>query len=156
DLDQKFCRKCGFNLAPVGTLMLADGDHREEPKLDKGGRDQQIMRRMVSWMMWGMLILLIGIVLTVVNKQLKVDALLGLIGTLLMLGGVSVATYGVLDALRCGALKEQKPKATSLPIEAETGPVSATRQLEGHAPIPIASVTERTTDLIGVDSKQRS
>ena len=34
-------------------------------------RDKLLMRRMVSWMMWGVLILLIGVVLSVVNKELN-------------------------------------------------------------------------------------
>src|SRR5436190_10247827 len=95
DLDQKFCRKCGFNLAPISKLVLA-GSGDDELKLDKVERDNLLMRRMVSWVMRGFLVMLIGVVITVVNKQLKLDQLVGLIGTFLIIGGVSVVMLGVL------------------------------------------------------------
>src|SRR5215471_14457549 len=104
DLEQKFCRRCGFNLEPVGKLIVTHSDDSQASQLDKAERDRQLVRRMVSWMMWGMLIMLIGIVLAVVNKQFQLDKLVGLIATLTILGGVAVTTYGVLDALRCGGL----------------------------------------------------
>jgi len=153
DLDQKFCRKCGFNLEPITKLILAGSADDDEAKLEQRERDKLLMRRMVSWMMWGVMILLIGVVLSVVNKEFHF-AHLGLISTLLILGGVSVTTYGVLDALRCGGLT--KPKAITESTATEIEKVSTTRELEGRLPIPLGSVTERTTQLIGADPDQRS
>ena len=156
-LDHKFCRKCGFNLEPVGKLMAANSSTDEEPKLSKLERDKLLMRHMVKWMMRGMLIMLIGIILIVVNKQLKVDQLVGLLGTLLTLAGVSVTMYGLLDTMRGGGLKKQKTKALSAATENENEQAtSTTRELEGRSPIPLDSVTERTTQLIGVDSDKHS
>jgi len=154
DLDQKFCRKCGFNLAPISKLILGAND--DETKLDKVERDKLLMRRMVSWMMRGMLIMLIGIILIVVNKQLKLDQMVGLLGTLITLGGVSVLMYGLLDTMRGGGLKKLKPKATAASAQPEVEQASTTKELEGRLPIPLGSVTERTTQLIGVDPDQRS
>jgi hypothetical protein len=153
DLDQKFCRKCGFNLAQVSKLMGANDD---ETKLDKLERDKLLMRRMVSWMMRGMLIMLIGIILIVVNKQLKLDQLVGLLGTLITLGGVSVMMYGLLDTMRGGGLKKQKPIAIEASSPGEIESPSTTKELEEHLGIPVGSVTERTTQLIGIDPDQRS
>jgi hypothetical protein len=153
DLDQKFCRKCGFNLAPISKLMGANDD---ETKLDKVERDKLLMRRMVSWMMRGMLIMLIGIILIVVNKQLKLDQLVGLLGTLITLGGVSVMMYGLLDTMRGGGLKKRKPIAIEASSPSEIEPASTTKELEEHLTIPVGSVTERTTQLIGIDPDQRS
>ena len=152
DLDQKFCRKCGFNLAPISKLILGAND--DEPTLDKLERDKLLMRRMVRWMMRGMLVMLIGIILIVVNKQLKLDPTVGLLGTLITLGGVSVLMYALLDTLRGGGLNQRKPKATSAQPEVEQA--LTTKELEGRLPIPLGSVTERTTQLIGVDPDQRS
>jgi len=154
DLDQKFCRKCGFNLAPISKLILGAND--DETKLDKVERDKLLMRRMVSWMMRGMLIMLIGIILIVVNKQLKLDQMVGLLGTLITLGGVSVLMYGLLDTMRGGGLNQRKPKATAASAQPEVEQASTTKELEGRLPIPLGSVTERTTQLIGVDPDQRS
>src|SRR6185436_19573133 len=65
-LDQKFCRKCGFNLEPVGKLVTAGPDL--ETKSEKLESEQAILRRMIRWMMWGCLVLLIGLVLLVSGK----------------------------------------------------------------------------------------
>jgi hypothetical protein len=156
DLDQKFCRKCGFNLAPISKLVLAGSGDDDELKLDKVERDNLLMRRMVSWVMRGFLVMLIGVVITVVNKQLKLDQLVGLIGTFLIIGGVSVVMYGVLDAMRCGGLKTQKTKAMAAAATDEIEQASTTKELEGRLPTPLGSVTERTTQLIGVDPEPRS
>jgi hypothetical protein len=156
DLDQKFCRKCGFNLAPISKLMLVPGGDDDETKLDKVERDKLLMRRMVSWMMRGMLIMLIGIIVIVVNKQLKLDQLVGLLGTLITLGGVAVVMYGLLDTMRGGGLKKRKPKAMEASSPEEIEPASTTKELEGRLPVPLGSVTERTTQLIKIDRDQSS
>src|SRR5215471_1391896 len=149
-LDQKFCRQCGFNLEPVSKLMLSDaGTHKPEAGKTEG--DKLIMQRMVSWMMWGMLALLIGIVIAVVGKQFVLDRLVSLIGTLFMLGGVSLATYGVLDAIRCGGAKSVNAKLAAADKSLDSDNATTTKQLEGRIPIPLASVTERTTQLIGAE-----
>ena len=152
DLDQKFCRQCGFNLAPVSKLILAGRGEEDDAKLDKVERDKLLMRHMVRSMMWGLLFMLIGIVLAVANNQLHLHPLINLISTVVILGGVAVVTYGVLDTLRGGALTKQTPKAIDATPERKIEPASPTNELEERLPIPIASVTERTTQLIGADS----
>ena len=155
DLEQKFCRKCGFNLAPVSKLMQTDSGSAQESELPTRERDKLLMRHMVRWMMWGMLIMLVGIVAIVVNKQLKLDQMLGLIGSLITLGGVAVMMYGLLDTMRGGIFNKQKPKAIAATTD-EVQRTSTTRELEERLPIPLGSVTERTTQLISVDSEQHN
>jgi hypothetical protein len=53
DLEQKFCRSADFSLEPVSKLILAGSTAADEPKTAKLERDKILMRRMVSWMMWG-------------------------------------------------------------------------------------------------------
>jgi len=150
-LDQKFCRKCGFNLEPVGKLM-ASGATEAELKQNRTEQEKVAVRRMVSWMMWGMLILLIGIVLSVIGKQFQLDRLVGLIGTFLILGGLAVTTYGVLDAMRGGA-GFRKRETSREPSMLEPDRVPTTKDLEGRSPIPLPSVTERTTQLISEEAR---
>ncbi len=155
-LDQKFCRKCGFNLEPVGKLFKNESGP-DERKRERAEREKQAVRRMVSWMMWGMLVMLIGVILTVVNKQLKLDQPVGLIATFIILAGVSATMYGLLDAMRGGKQPRKSKKLEGsrddLPpvteIKADT-----TRELAGGMPIPVPSVTERTTNLIGEKAKR--
>jgi hypothetical protein len=158
ELEQKFCRKCGFNLEPVSKLIVNNPD-ADQLKLEKAEREKLALRRMVSWMMWGMLILLIGVVLIVINKQFQLDPLVKLLGTFLTLGGVSVTMYGLLDAMRGG---KGRPKSGAIDvgshnIDTEEGfKADTTRELEARLPVPLPSVTERTTQLIGDRTKSSS
>lgn len=157
-LEQKFCRKCGFNLEPVSKLIV-NNPGADQLKVEKAERDKLALRRMVSWMMWGMLILLIGVVVIVINKTFNLDPLVKLIGTIITLGGVSVTMYGLLDTMRGG---KGRPKSGAIDvginhIDTEEGvKADTTRELEGRLPVPLPSVTERTTQLIGVDRKSNS
>jgi zinc-ribbon domain len=162
ELDQNFCRKCGFNLEPVSKLILNSTDV-DELKLEKAKREKIALRRMVSWMMRGMLIMLIGVVLIVVSKQYNVNLFhllpLALLGTLLTLGGVSVAMYGLLDTMRGG---KAPPKSGAIDVGSrkitseENVKADTTRDLEERLPVPLPSVTERTTQLIGNQSNSNS
>ena len=151
-VEQKFCRKCGFNLEPVGKLFGISAG-ADDQKVERAERERQVIRRMVSWMMWGLLVMLIGVVLTVITKQFKLDQLLHLLSSFLILGGLAGATYGLLDAMR-GGKGPREPKAIERGNDATVTPsaefkADTTRELEGRIPIPIPSVTERTTQLIG-------
>jgi hypothetical protein len=157
ELDQKFCRKCGFNLEPVGKLILNNPD-AGQLKLEKAEREKVALRRMVSWMMWGMLILLIGVVVIVINKTFNLDPLVKLIGTFITLGGVSVTMYGLLDTMRGG---KGRPKSLTNDVgiaadSEQSVKADTTRELEGRLPVPLPSVTERTTQLIGDQTKSNS
>jgi hypothetical protein len=157
-LEQKFCSKCGFNLEPVSKLILNNPD-ADQLKLEKAEREKLALRRMVSWMMWGMLILLIGVVVIVINKTFNLDPLVKLIGTFITLGGVSVAMYGLLDTMRGG---KARPKSGAIDVGSpnadteKSAKADTTRELEGRLPLPLPSVTERTTQLIGAERKSNS
>jgi hypothetical protein len=157
-LNQKFCRKCGFNLEPVSKLIVNSPD-ADQLKLEKAEREKVALRRMVSWMMWGMLILLIGGGLIAISKQLQLDPLVKLIGTFLTLGGISVTMYGLLDTMRGG---KGRPKSGAIDIGShtvnleESSKADTTRELEARLPVPLPSVTERTTQLIGSQPKSNS
>jgi hypothetical protein len=147
DLDQKFCRKCGFNLAPVSKLMVNDVD-TNKPELDKIERDKLLNQSMVRWMMWGMLAILIGAVFTIVGKQFAMDRIVTLIGSFFILSGVSIATYGVLNAIRVGASGSANTKLRAARKSLDLDKDQTTKQLEGRVPVSVPSVTERTTQLI--------
>jgi len=155
-LDQNFCRKCGFNLEPVSRLLSVNLD-AEELKLERAQREKQALRRMVNWMMRGMLILLIGVVLLVTTRQFQLPQIVHLLSTFIALAGVSVVMYGLLDTMRGGrgrpkskAIENAEPNPAANNVKADT-----TRELEERLPVPLPSVTERTTQLIG-DSGTRA
>jgi len=112
-LDQKFCRKCGFNLEPVGKLVTAGPDL--ETKSEKLESEQAILRRMIRWMMWGCLVLLIGLVLLVSGKAFDLPKFLSPLASFLLVGGAAAAGYGVLAALRDGMASRESCRARTRP-----------------------------------------
>jgi hypothetical protein len=145
-LDQKFCRRCGFNLAPVGDLMRTDDAAAAAVKLDRAKREALMVRHMFRWMAWGMGVLGIGVLMIVADKAFDFGNALKFVTALVMLGGIAMATYGVMSAmLKRDAGKWKVPAEDKHELQAPT-----TRQLAGGAvPAPVPSVTERTTELIG-------
>jgi len=152
-LEQNFCRKCGFNLEPVSQLVVAGAG--KETKLERLENDRAILRRMYRWMMWGLLILLIGVVLVVSGKAFDLPKFLGPLSSFLMVGGAAAAGYGVLGALRDGLGASKKlPSATETRSELSR---SQTSELpESKMPVALPSVTEGTTQLIGDKGDRRS
>ena len=144
-VDQKFCRKCGFGLAPVGELMRDSVTSPEDAKLDRARREALIVRQMLRWLAWGIIVLGLGVLMLVVDKSFDVGKAFKFVCTLVMLAGMGIATYGVISAMMRGGaatLKASEPKKDELRA-------ATTRELQGGAPISIPSVTERTTELIG-------
>ena len=146
--DQQFCRACGMSLERVGQLVA---QHAGKPtdtqeKLTKAELEQALLRKMFTALKWGMIILLIGVAMLVVNKNFAIGKWLNLLSVFFMLSGIVVAGAGMFDAMIKGAslsgakLPKQvtgEPDTQSLP----TNPI----------PQELPSVTERTTQLIGVD-----
>ena len=136
-----------MSLEAVSKLVA---EHSSSPvealkKADKVALEAAIVRTMFNWIMWGMIILGVGLLLMVINKSLAIGPHLNLPISFLMLGGLGVATAGVFKAIKQGML------ATSRNANQISGSPD-TKSLPTH-PIPAAlpSVTERTTQLIGVE-----
>lgn len=90
---------------------------------------------MITWLTLGIIILGIGVAMIVINKTFNIGKWLSLLSSFFMLGGLGVATAGVLNAIRRAAITiGQSPNQKSL----------------GTNPTPdeLPSVTERTTQLI--------
>ena len=137
-----------MSLEAVAKLVA---EHSSSPievqkKADKVALEAAIVRNMFNWIMWGMIIIGLGVFLLVVNKNLGIGKEVGLVSSFLLLGGVGVAAAGLLKAIKQGTLL-----ATSRHNNQISGS-SDTKSLPTH-PIPAAlpSVTERTTQLIGVE-----
>ena len=144
-IDQRFCRKCGFGLAPVGELMRDGVPSPEDAKLDRARREALIVRQMFRWLAWGIIVLGLGVLMLVIDKSFDVGKAFKFVCTLVMLAGMGIATYGVISAMMKGGAATLK--ATESKQDELRAPT--TRELEGRAPISIPSVTERTTELIG-------
>src|ERR1041384_415559 len=92
--DQQFCRACGMSLETVGQLVAK---HTGSPavaqaKLERAEAERAIVRSMFNWMIWGMLLVGIGVVVIVINKNFPIGNWFRLLSSLLVLGGMGVAT----------------------------------------------------------------
>lgn len=133
--------------------MRADEPSGRAAKLDRAEREALLVRHMFRWIVWGIIVLGIGLLMMVLNRSFNFGKLLVLVSSLLMLGGMGLATYGVISAITRGGaatLKAGREKKDQLGAP-------TTRELDaGGMPIPITSVTERTTELIGTKAKPHS
>ena len=145
--EQQFCRACGMGLETIGKLVAK---HTGSPaalqaKLDRAEAEKVIVRSMFNWMIWGLLIVGIGVVMIVINKSFPIGNWFRLLSSLLVLGGMGVMTGGVLHAIKRGTLPSRRERA-QLAGSADTNELP-TRQIPAELP----SVTERTTQLIAVE-----
>ena len=146
-LDQKFCRRCGLRLESVSKLV-AGHQTPEAIKREAKKNEQDVVRRMYRWMMWGFAGFLIGIVMLVVGKTFALDKIFGLVASLVLLGGTAAAAYGVMSAMRDGVSPSKKLPEAFEPT-ALSEPDTGNDLIEARVPLAVPSVTERTTELIG-------
>jgi zinc ribbon protein len=145
--EQQFCRACGMSLETVGKLVAqhSGAPIETQQKLAKAETEQELVRKMFFWMKWGMLILLFGVAMLVINKNFAIGKWFNLLSMFFMLGGIIVAGTAMFDAMIKGAtLSSAKPNKQL---------AGATDKQLPTKPIPheLPSVTERTTQLIGVE-----
>ena len=144
-----------MSLETVGQLVAqhAATPVEKEKKIDKAELERVIVRRMINWMIWGMIVLGLGVFLLVVNKSLDVGRWLSFVTSVLILGGMGITTVGVLNAIKQGASISHKSSVKE--IDATPNEKALPEHLETVA---LPSITERTTQLIPVDdarAKQR-
>jgi hypothetical protein len=135
-----------MGLETVGKLVAR---HTGSPaavqaKLDKAETEQAIVRSMYNWIMWGMIIIGIGIVMIVIDKSFPIASWFKLLSTLVVLSGLGVAVGGALNAIRRGTLPVRRE-----PIQIR--PPNTNELLANPNPAELPSVTERTTQLIAVE-----
>ena len=146
--DQQFCRSCGMNLETVGKLVEQHSGSVSSSltRAEKSRAEQQIVRSMFTTLMIAMAIMGVGIFLLVINKTFHLGAAVGLLATLVLLGGTGCAAFAVLNGVRRGASLTVGRSQLELP--------DATDKSLPTNPFPEAlpSVTERTTQLISSTS----
>jgi len=137
--EQKFCRTCGKSLGPdTRPDSLQKSDVRENSLLH-----EQEKARTANWMLWGFVVMFIGVAIGVVGKKLLHDDLVGTIGILISLAGMFATVYPHLSQssrrrTRPTPSSDPEPLIQSLP----------TKELVENKIEYIPSVTERTTNLL--------
>lgn len=155
ETEQQFCRACGMSLETVGKLVAqhANSPVEKQNKIAKAECERAIVRKMINWMIWGMIVLGFGVFLLVVNKSMDLGKWVSFLSSVLVLGGVGITAAGVLNAIKQGASIQQKPSINEIDATPDENALPA--HLNTAA---LPSITERTTQLIPVDdmrAKQR-
>ena len=149
--EQQFCRACGMSLETVGKLVAQHSDTAAETpnKLANAERERALVQKMFSRLMWGTIILLIGVVMLVVNRNFDIGRWFSLLSSLTMLSGIALGGAGLFDAMIKGASLSGRKSPQQITAGTDTQRLAAN-------PIPheLPSVTERTTQLIGVEDSK--
>lgn len=148
-LEQKFCRGCGMDLETVSKLVAAHSSP-ETLKLEKSLTIKANRQRMYQSFKWGMTCFILGMAALATTKTLSLDKAFNLGPLLLLFLGMGIMCYGLLATMRDHALSSRKlsgsGSTSKLPETEITKELPAAR-----VPVPVASITERTTQLIAVE-----
>lgn len=146
--DQQFCRSCGMSLEAVSKLVAEHSSELVEvqKKADKVALEAAIVRSMFNWITWGIIILGVGVFLLILDRSLSIGKGFSIFTSFLMLSGLGIATAGVLKAIKQG---------TTFATGRRDNQISGTPDTKSlptnEIPDALPSVTERTTQLIGVE-----
>lgn len=144
-LDQKFCRACGMNLAPVSKALaehLSADVSRESAK----ERDRRIARRLLQRMGLGGIVLFIGFFSYAISRRLLHNDLAELGSGLILLAGTFLMMWAIFSALWTG-LNAGGEGGSIERIESRPAAITTPTGL-AEAP---ASVTEQTTKIMAPD-----
>jgi hypothetical protein len=145
NLEQRFCRSCGMDLETVSKLV-AEYSSPENLKLEKSLTQKTNQQRMYESIKWGMISLILGMAALVIVKTLAFDKTYNLIGALLLFISMGLLCFGALSTMR-EVTSTRKPRTSDR--TAELPESQTTKELPAaRVPVPVASVTERTTQLI--------
>ncbi len=137
--EHKFCRGCGMNLEPVSRALAT---HLSPGGAARAKAERCAARRMRAGLLLGVGIVLLGL--------LTLSVLTGrgfkLIGVVIALLGLLVALFAVLRPPRSVKSLDEG----DAPPELEGAPTTS-RLLHERTIEPVPSITERTTELLGVE-----
>jgi hypothetical protein len=150
-LDQRYCRGCGMQLEAVSKLVVAHSSP-EALKLEKMLARKSVQQQVYRSAKWGLSLFILGMAVLFTTKTLGFAKPFNLVGGALMFLAMGLMCYSLLVPLRHAGSRSKKLPAPGAPDElpktASTKELPAARE---PFPVPVASVTERTTQLIAVE-----
>jgi len=141
--DQKFCRSCGASLRMTTQPLAELATISDQEKTSAiGPKDEAQLRN--GLVLWGFIIMLIGVAIGVVGKKLLHQDIVTVVGVLISLLGMFLSVYPFLAPPR------RKKRASSPSAQAEVlTPSRPTEYLPPASNIEyVPSITERTTNLL--------
>ena len=150
-LDQRYCRSCGMDLETVSKLVAAHASP-EALKLEKSLSKKASQQRMYQSIKWGMICFILGMASLALTKTLSLDKIFNLGPLFLLFAGMGIMLYGaVLSPMRDNVSSSRK--LPGLGSTSELPETETTKELPPArvVPVPVASITERTTQLIATE-----
>ena len=145
-LEQRFCRSCGMDLETVSKLVAAHSSP-ETLKLEKSLTDKANRQRMYQSLKWGMICFILGMAALATTKTLALDKIFNLGPLFLLFMGMGLMLYSVLLPMRDRVSNSKR--LPGLGSTSELPETETTKELPAaRVPVPVASITERTTQLI--------
>lgn len=153
--EQRFCRSCGLNLVDIAESLLLQVPSAESAELLRFERRLEKFGAIAWYGFEAVLLLGIGALIYTVITGLIISGKNPLVGILLT-AFIIFATLTLIYVAINEDLKERK-KNLSLRTQKElTEPKTTGKLLEEKLTEPISSVTEVTTNLLLVESKQKT
>jgi hypothetical protein len=145
--EHKFCRNCGMNLAPVAQAVAAHLSHGGAPTAAREA-ERRGPRRLARGLFTGIFVFLLGLLMGFLP-----GAPFKAVGAMITLLGVVFSLVTVLSSMRADATTEAPPAP---PTQVPEGAAPTGRLLHENTiePVP-ASVTDHTTELLGVEIQDR-
>jgi hypothetical protein len=141
--EQKFCRACGSTLQVI-TQPLVLHAKASHPVRTHAIILQEETPRANNWMLWGFIIMFIGVALGVIGKMALHEEMVTVFGVLLSIAGMFLTVYPSLSPT---PRRRQNSVAAIVP-EVQTSPPPAQSLPPERNPDYVSSITERTTDLL--------
>ena len=146
--EHKFCRNCGMNLEPVSLALAAHLSHGgAAAALAAREAERRAVRRMTRGLTAGVAVVLFGVLMMLVPG--RGFQILGLWSALI---GIVAALAAVFSSLRA-AVEAPAYTAAHAP-DTPAPPTGRLLEEQTFEPVP-ASVTDHTTELLGVEVKER-
>lgn len=141
--DQKFCRTCGASLQLITQPLV---EHAKAPDLERrpaviSKHERQLPNRL---MLWGFIMMFIGIAVGIVGKKLMHEELLTVVGALVSVAGMFLTVYPFLSPSARQKVDSSPSSPPDTLVQSQPGKYLPQESNIEYVP----SVTERTTDLL--------
>jgi hypothetical protein len=147
--DQKFCRSCGASLQmttqPLGELTATS---QKLPTANSQGET----KRVNGLVLWGLIIMFIGVAMGVTGKKLMHEEIVTFVGILVSLAGMFLTAYPYVASPRREKSHTNLSSQPGLPAQSpRPKSLNPERDIEY-----LPSITERTTGLLTNSATTRS
>ena len=149
--DQNFCRSCGTRVQTMTTQRLAKPHVVTDPgrisTIGSKSRDE----RANHFVLWGFILMLIGVAVGVVGKKLLYEDIVTVAGVLMSLAGMFLVVYPYLTPSprkEGESILSSQPEVLTPPKPTEYLPDASTIEY-------VPSITERTTNLLKNSATKR-